>query len=331
MVLSICIVSWNTVDLLSQCLSSIFAYTENLEFEVIIVDNGSTDGTLNMIKNDFPQCKLIESAENLGFTKANNLAVQHARGKYILYLNPDTELVSNSPEKMVHFLENNPNYGAIGPKLTLADGSIQYVCARTFPTPQNQFNLLTMLDRLFSRSKYFSTVEMRYWDHNESRNIDCLLGACILTRKQIIDEIGGFDENIFMYAEDVDLCYRLHQAGWDLYYDADIMIKHYAGSSSKKEDYRFFSTIVQRESNAYFLHKHFGKSTMRRYIAAVFFGSFIRILIITLILPFRLFSESIAEKISIYTWRKYSKLLFWSLKYAIYGYHQNGQLYHQSS
>ena len=310
---SICIVSWNTSSLIKQCLQSIYKFTSGISFEVVIVDNGSTDGTIEMIQTDFPQCHLIKSSENLGFTKGNNLAVKNSSGRYILYLNPDTELISNSIYMMVKFLDENSDYGAVGPRLVFQDRNIQYVCARTFPTPKNQFNLLAMLDRIFTKSKFFSTVEMRYWDHKSNRDIDCLSGACILTRKEIVDMDGGFDENIFMYAEDVDFCYRILKSGWKIFYLADETIIHYAGSSSKKRDTTFFSTIMQRESNIYFLNKHFGKRKAIAFILAVLLGSLIRVVIIFLALPLSIFKIISGDKISIYTLRKYSALLAWSV------------------
>ena len=181
--LSICIVSWNTKDLLRQCLKSVYHFTNGINFEIIIVDNGSSDGTVEMLKTEYSQCQLIQSHKNLGFARANNLAVKNSNGRYILYLNPDTELTSNSLYTLSEFLEQNSEYGAVGPKLIFQDGSIQYVCARTFPSPKNQFTFLAMLDRVFKKSKYFSTVEMRYWDHEDNRDIECISGAFILVRR----------------------------------------------------------------------------------------------------------------------------------------------------
>ena len=238
---SVIIVSWNTKDLLKRCLQSINEQTKGITYEVIVIDNDSHDGTCEMLKEEFPKYHLIESKKNLGFVKGNNCAFKHARGRYILYLNPDMELLSNAIGEMKCFLDQKLEYGAVGCKLVYPNGSIQYVCARTFPTPFNQFCFLVALNRIFPNSKTFSTVEMRYWDHNDSREVDCLSGACILVRRRIIQWLSGFDEKIFMYADDVDLCFRIRKAGWKIQYLADHKIIHYSGASSKQHSKRYFS------------------------------------------------------------------------------------------
>ena len=240
MQISIIIVNWNTKDLLRDCLQSIFDYAHGFSFEVIVVDNASQDDSCQMVKSQYPECVLIESKENLGFVKANNLALGRAKGRYIFYLNPDTRLLSNSIFAMKKILDNDSAIGAVGCKLIYPTGETQYVCARTFPTPLNQFFFLSLLNRIFPRSKFFSSVELGFWDHNDSRYIDCLSGACILARHDIIATLGGFDENIFMYAEDVDLCYRIKQLGYKIYYLADHRIVHFSGASSKQKKYSFF-------------------------------------------------------------------------------------------
>jgi GT2 family glycosyltransferase len=266
-----------------------------------------------MLKKNFPECTLIVNKRNIGFVKANNLAIQHAKGSYVLYLNPDTKLITNPIFKMADFLENNKSYGAIGCKLILPDGQTQYICARTFPTPFNQFCFLSMLDRLFPKSKLFSSVEVKYWDHNDDREVECLSGANLMVRKDIVDQLNGFDPNIFMYAEDVDLCYRIKKLGWKIYYLSDEIIMHYAGSSSKKQNKIHFSAIMQRESNLYFQKKHFGKAKGSQYLLAVFAGSLIRILSIIVLTPFLFCSKKLRSKVNPQSIVKYITLLKWSV------------------
>jgi len=312
--LSICIVNWNTKSLLRKCLKSIYDETQEIYFEVIVVDNASQDGSVEMLEKDFPQCHTIPSKVNLGFSKGNNLAIKHANGKYILFLNPDTELTTNALSEMQKFLERNTSYGAVGCKLLNKDGSIQFTCARKFPTPLNQFCFLSLLDRLFPRSKLFSSTEMKYWNHSDSKDVDCLSGACIMARKGIIDQLGGFNEDYFMYGEDIDLCYSIKKKlGWSIYYLANEEIYHYSGASSDQVNDRFFSTILQRDSNYKFIRKNYGKSKAAEYRIAVLFGSILRLFIITISL-FPLKVKKHSRKMSVYTFKKYLSLMFWSLK-----------------
>ena len=313
MQISIIIVNWNTKDLLRDCLQSIYEYSRGFSFEVIVVDNASNDDSCSMVKSLYPECILIESKENLGFVKGNNLGLSHAKGDYIFYLNPDTRLISNSIFAMKKMLDDNADLGAVGCKLIYPSGKTQYVCARTFPTPLNQFFFLSLLNRIFPHSRFFSTVELGFWDHNDSRYIDCLSGACILARSEIINTLGGFDENIFMYAEDVDLCYQIKQLGWKLFYLADQKIIHFSGASSKQKSYSFFSAIRQRDSNLYFFEKHFGRYKAKQYLIAVFLGSFARIILIPFFSPLSILSRSVRRLIPPRSFVKYSKLFFWSL------------------
>lgn len=314
LLVTVCIVSWNTKDLLDSCLSSVYRLTQGFGFEVIVVDNGSSDGSPRMVSDKYPQCKLIQSGKNLGFAGANNLGAKIARGPYILFLNPDTELKSNSILDMADFLSENPSYGAVGCRLLNRDGSIQYVCARTYPTPFNQFCFLSMLDRVLPNSKFFSTVEMRYWDHRDSRDVDCLSGACIMTRKEIFEDLKGFDEKIFMYAEDVDLCFRMRKAGWLIRYMAGHGVFHYSGASSRRQRDRFFSVKKQREANTYFFLKHFGKARARRYLLAVFLGSIIRMAASAAYIPVLALAGKDREAL-FNPLHKYSSLFVWSVKH----------------
>lgn len=311
--LSVCIVSWNTKDLLRKCIQSILDKTAGLDYEIIVVDNDSKDGSLEMVRQEYPPCKVINSGQNLGFARANNLAVLHASGKYILYLNPDTEFETNALYGMYDCLEKNQTYGALGCKLIYPDGSLQYTCARAFTTPLNEFCELAMLYRIFPKSPFFSTVEMYYWDHESSREVDCISGACIMARKTIIDGLGGFDEEYFMYAEDVDLCYRIRKAGWKIYYLAQEKIIHHEGASSKKKPNKHYSTVQIRDSNVLFFKKNFGLFTIFMYRAAVLIGSAIRIGVIPLyILAMKIAgADNIPNGLDLLN--KYTVLIKWSM------------------
>jgi O-antigen biosynthesis protein len=309
---SVCIVNWNTRELLFNCIDSIQKKTSGVSFEIIVVDNNSHDGSVEMIKQHYPYCKLIASKENMGFSRGNNAGLKEASGKYIIFLNPDTMLATNALFGMFQFMENDRDVGAVGCKLLNQDGSIQLICARTFPTLWNQFCYLMLLNRLFPMSKLFGTIEMGYWNHIDSRDVDCLSGACIFARKQIIEKLKGFDDMFFMYAEDVDLCYRIGKEGWRLYYLANEAIYHLEGQSSKQKTQKFFSIIAQRDSTQYFFLKHFGKAQAYLYKLITCVGSIYRLLLI-------IFGSIIINKDKMnknngrFVLLKYTNLLLWSL------------------
>lgn len=307
---SVCIVSWNTKDLLSNCIKTIKEKTFGVSYEIIIVDNASADGSSEMVRERFLDCKLIESRRNLGFAKGNNLAVKGASGKYILYLNPDTEVVTNAIGGIFSFLENNNDYGAAGCKLTDPNGNIQYTCAAAFPTPFNTLCSLLLLDKVFPRSRFFTSRELSYWNHEDSRSIECLSGACLMVRRDIVEKLGGFDENVFMYSEDLDLCYRILKAGWNIYYLATEVIIHNEGASTKVRSNKNFSSLMQKESNYYFLKKNFGliKAVEFRLIAGV--GSLSRIIIILIFSPIL----AIKRHFNIFkAFHKYVTIILWSI------------------
>lgn len=306
---SICIVSWNCRDLLLKCLQSLADKTSRVRYEIIVVDNGSIDNTPASIRELHPECKVIEQTDNLGFGRANNVAVRQASGDYVLFLNPDTELITNAVAGMFDFLETAPVFGAVGCRLTNPDGSIQYPCASTFPTPLNELCDLLFLNRLLRRSRVFSSRELDYWDHQDSRPVDCLSGACMMVRKSLLDELGAFDEQLFMYCEDVDLCYRMRKAGYRSYYLSSETIRHYDGASTEKRSERHFAPLQQRRSIYYFLRKHFGLSTALAYKAVVGVGALSRIFLLALLSVSRRERKKLTAALD-----RYSRLLFWSLR-----------------
>ncbi|MCK9417952.1 MAG: glycosyltransferase family 2 protein [Nitrospirae bacterium] len=310
--ISVCIVNWNTKELLANCINSLQEKTAGVSYEVIIVDNNSADDSVDMIRQRYPQCKIVACTENIGFTRGNNRCLQEVTGKYVLFLNPDTILATNALYGMFQFMESNHDVGAVGCKLLNQDGSIQYVAARTFPTLWNQFCYLMMLDRLFPTLRMFSAIELSYWDHQDSREADCLTGACIFTRKQVMDRLKGFDDALFMYADDVDLCFRLKKEGLKIYYLASEAIYHLEGQSSKKRSEMFFSSLTQRESNHYYFLKHHGKISAFLYRLIIFHGSLFR-LIITTVSIVDLRNNRLCKEDRQYISKKYLNLILWSL------------------
>lgn len=308
--ISICIVSWNTKKLLYDCLKSIQDKTSGVQYEIIVVDNASADGSADMVRQEFPDCKFIASKTNLGFVKGNNLAVSHASGKYILYLNPDTTLVTNAVLGMYRFLEKHPKHGATGCKLIYPNGIIQYTCASDFPTPWNTLSALLFLNRIFPTSKFFAARELDYWAHEDSRDIQCLSGACIMARKEIIDKIGGFDENIFMYSEDLDLCFQILKEGWKIHYLSTEIIVHHEGASAKLKRNRNFASLRQKSSNYYFFRKNYGALKAVQFRMVVFAGTFFRLALMILAFPFFIVKKN---RNYIATLNKHFHILLWTI------------------
>jgi GT2 family glycosyltransferase len=307
---SIVIVTWNTRDLLRGCLRSIGAAGRGGGIEVIVVDNASTDGTAEMVAREFPDVRLVASATNDGFGRANNRGAAEARGEYILLLNPDTEVGPQSVARLRDVLQREPRVGMAGCALVGTDGRIQYTCARRLPTAFNQFCHLSGLSRLFRGSPWFATVEMDYWDHGDSRDVECLSGACMMIRRALFEELHGFDESLFMYAEDVDLCYRVGRLGWRIHYLADERILHYGGQSSGQRETSFFSAVLQRHSNNYFLRKSKGPVAAAGFRVAVLMGSLLRMLAIVLASPFLFLARRSFPGAAL---RKYAALSGWAV------------------
>lgn len=236
--LSIIIVSYNVRYFLEQCLCSVGravqAIGEN-EAEVIVVDNASKDGTINYLKNKFPSVIFISNKENLGFAKANNQALRQAKGAYVLFLNPDTILPEDIFSKTVSFLDANPKAGALGVRMVDGSGKFLKESKRGLPTAWASFCKMSGLTASFPDSKFFAKYYAGHLDEHKTQQVAVLSGAFMLARKSVLDQLNGFDEQFFMYAEDIDLSYRILKLGYHNYYFADTSIVHFKGESTKKD------------------------------------------------------------------------------------------------
>jgi GT2 family glycosyltransferase len=237
--LSICIVNYNAKELLLECLESIYRQTGQLEIEIILADNGSSDGSVSAVREQFPKIKIIENDENLGFVKPTNQGMRASCGKYILLLNNDTVILDNALTKMVSFMESHPDVGVCGPKAVDGDGVMQTRCRRGFPTPWATLTYLTGLARLFPRSPLWSRYLMSYFDEDEIHETDAVSGSCLMIRRETMKQVGYLDEDYFAYGEDLDYCARVQKAGWKIYYYPQAHIIHYGGQGgSRVQPYR---------------------------------------------------------------------------------------------
>lgn len=253
--LSIIIISYNTSALLRECLNSIFKTIKDIAFEVFVVDNNSSDDSVEMIKNNFPSIKLIENKKNEGFPNANNHAIGLAKGEHVLFINPDTIVLPQAINRMVNCLKLNEYVGAVGPMILDRDNQIIPTCGRNFPTIMSVFWRVAGLEALLPKSKIFGRYYMTYWDHMSTCNVECLTGACMMVRKNILDKCKGFVE--IMYAEDIDLCYRIGRDGWNIRYLPESKIIHYAKQSSKKVS-NFWAVAADERGLIWFFRKHRG-------------------------------------------------------------------------
>jgi len=253
--LSAIIVNWNTRGLLSQCLRPVYETVGDLDFEVLVVDNASTDGSVEMVRREFPQVRLIENAENVGFARANNQAIHVSRGRYVLLLNSDTQVLPDSLSRTVQFMDGHPGVGIAGGRLLNSDGTFQ-ASYTPFPTLWREFLILSGLGRLLIRET-FPSYGPRI-EKGAHRIEGYMEGAYLIARQEAVEQAGGLDERIFMYAEDVDWCYRFHRAGWEVWYLPQATIIHHGGQSSRKRQGRMEAELYR--SRVYFFRKHYGRT-----------------------------------------------------------------------
>ncbi len=252
--LSIILVNYNGAQFLDSCLDSIEQFSDFSKHEVVIIDNLSTDNSLEIIKAKLPSCKLICSQANLGFSKANNLAVKHSNGEHLLFLNTDTILIENTPQLLSDYLTVSQDVGAVSPRITFRDGSYQLSCGK-LPNLAIEFidKIRYGLDRKWHHifgslyDKQYSTVQEMGW----------LTGACLMMRRDVFEQIGGFDESFFMYFEDKDICKRVDEAGWKVVYYPKASLIHLLGGSSS--GVQKSANTYYRDSQLYYYQKHLGK------------------------------------------------------------------------
>jgi len=257
---SIVIVNYNTRRFLDECIQSIKRET-SVSHEIIVVDNASTDDSCAMVRAKHPDVHLIENHENVGFAKANNQGFALAKGRYYFMLNPDTVVIEKAIDKLIAFMDANPDVGICGPKNIGPDGSLQYSCDH-FPSIWNTFCSYANLANRYPKSKIFGRQGMRYWDYAASRDVERIMGCSLLTRASVFKSLGGLDERFFMYFEETDLCFRASKALNRIVFVSAATIIHFGGASAKNssEEQPINRTLYSHylTSQYYFYSKHYG-------------------------------------------------------------------------
>jgi len=252
---SVIIVNWNTKELLKKCLASVYEQKKNINYEVIAVDNGSTDGSVEMVKDEFPEVSIIENSKNRGFAAANNQGIKIAKGRYVLLLNSDTVVLDNAVAKCVLFADAYPDAAIVGCRVLNPDKTLQPTCFM-FPSILNMLLSTSYLYKLFPKSRFFGRERMTWWKRDDVREVDVVTGCFMLVRREAIEQVGAMDEGFFMYGEETDWCYRFKRAGWKTLFTPSAEIIHLHGASTKQV--KPLMTLQLRGSILFFLKKHKG-------------------------------------------------------------------------
>jgi GT2 family glycosyltransferase len=274
--LSIIIVNWNSVAFLRKCLGTVYANGAGLEFEVVVIDNGSMDGCAEVMAREFPQAVFIQSVDNLGFAGANNVGFQHCEGRNILFLNPDTEIIGPGLRDMSAFLDSTPNAGAVGAMLLNSDGSIQTSCIQAFPSLLGEVLDSEYLRRKFPQARLWGMRQL-FEPGNTTAVVDAVSGACLMIKRTVFEAVNGFSTEYFMYMEDIDLCYRATRSGFKTYYLSAAKVIHHGGRSSDAKPEDGFATIMMRESRYTYMRLRKGRGWAAAYSCAIGLSAALRV------------------------------------------------------
>ncbi len=298
MKLSIIVVSWNTCDLLADCLESVYAHPPHGRFETIVVDNASSDGSAEMVSQRFPQARLIAKDENVGFAKGNNEAIPFCSGQYVLLLNPDTVVKPGALAALTAFMDAHPDAGAAGSRLLNPDGSLQTSC---YPAPR----LSREVWRLFHLDaiRPYGEYNMHKWPTDAPREVDVIKGASLIFRREVLETVGFLDGAYFMYSEEVDLCLRVQKAGWRLYWVPQSQVVHYEGQSTKQIATDMFLQLYL--GKLMYFRKHYGRLSGILYKFILAAASLMRLLLT----PFALLQRPASRQKNLSLAKKYGRLL----------------------
>lgn len=228
---SVIIVSWNTRDLLRQCLHSVYRESTGIGIEVIVIDNASTDGSADMVLREFPQVVLVRNSDNRGFAAANNQGLAIAQGRHVLLLNPDTVVLERAIQKSIAFAEKHHTAGVVGVRNNDAEGRLTKNCF-LFASVFNLMISTLGMHRAFPNNRVCGRERLSWWNYLDDRRVDVVAGCYMLVRREALEDVGGLDESYFMYGEEMDWCWRFKRAGWEVWYHCDAAIIHYGGMSA---------------------------------------------------------------------------------------------------
>lgn len=265
---SVIIVNFNTKDILKNCIDSIIRESSNFSYEIIVVDNGSTDGSTAMVKENFPEAKLVENRENIGFAAANNQGVQIAKGKFILFLNSDTVIIDNAIKGTLDFMRQKDDIGIVGCKLLNSDMTLQPSCY-FFPSLFRHTLVQKAIPRILVPRKFHDHIEnmITRWDYGHMRDVDYVRGAFLMIRRSVFEEIGLLDEDFFMYGEEADFCWRVKDFGWRVVFFPGASVIHLGGASVKLKGHEIMQRTV---SDLLFRKKHYGMFVFLAYRGLLF-------------------------------------------------------------
>ena len=288
--LSIIIISWNTQSHLVDCLSSFGENQGKYGQEIIVVDNGSSDGSPETVEKEFPQVKLIRNEENLGFARANNIGIHKSMGRYICLINSDMVILEDCINNLVEFMEENPNVGMAGPRILNPDRTLQPSC-RHLPSIWNNLCQTIGLNYIFPKFACFSEPLMKYWAHDTERKVDVLSGCFWMVRREAIDDVGLLDEDFFIYGEDIDWCKRFHKQGWDVVFYPGADAIHFHGASSSNDPVRFY--LEMQKADLHYWRKHHGRLGQLTYRMIILVRQLVRIPVFALTYIFWVKNRSI--------------------------------------
>ena len=313
MELSIIIVNWNALDYLRECIASIYENTGGIDFEIIVVDNASTKGNLDILNILYPDIILIKSGKNLGFAGANNLGCRQAKGDYVLLLNPDTKLVGSAITILLDRIKQLPSAGIIGCRQVNPDLSVQTTSIQKFPTILNQILNIEVLRLRWPGFPLWNIAPL-FSENSAPVAVDVIPGACMLLRRQVFERVGMFSEEYFMYAEDIDLNIKIKQIGLKNYYVSEAVIIHYGGKSSSQANVNQWATMMKYRAMDIYYSKYHGRVYAMIYRASMGASAMGRILLIALAFPFgNILCDRHALRLAI---KKWGAVLIWTLGLA---------------